>query len=183
MKSYAQRRSRLQEKRAAQDVGGREQPGSGATKFAKGDFRAALDVRGECKHTSNRTFILKLDDLMKIREEALLGHLEDPVMQVEFVGQVGQSEKLAVLGWNSLMQLWKTKPAAYIGLVTVNHFQIGKQFILKLDEWIAHKGKGQLTPAYRVTFNQPDDKEIPASNSFALIDWQTYLDLREAVNA
>ena len=149
---------------------------------AKSDF-ISKDVRGECKHTSNQAFILKLTDLLKIREESITGNLREPVLQIEFVGQVGKSTKLAVLGWSSFMQHWKFKPKELIGLCTVDHFQIGKQFVLQKAAWTAYLGKSPLTVVFRVTFNQPDEKDTPGSNSFALVDWRTYLMLREAMNA
>ena len=120
---------------------------------------------------------------MKIREESITGNLREPVLQIEFVGQVGKSTKLAVLGWSSFMQHWKFKPKELIGLCTVDHFQIGKQFVLQKAAWTAYLGKSPLTVVFRVTFNQPDEKDTPGSNSFALVDWRTYLMLREAMNA
>ena len=118
-----------------------------------------------------------------IREESITGNLREPVLQIEFVGQVGKSTKLAVLGWSSFMQHWKFKPKELIGLCTVDHFQIGKQFVLQKAAWTAYLGKSPLTVVFRVTFNQPDEKDTPGSNSFALVDWRTYLMLREAMNA
>ena len=113
MKSYAQRRSRLQEKRAARDVGGKTQSGSGSSSFAKGDFRNVGNVRGECKFTRKTTYILKEDELKKIQMEALKGGFEDWVMQVEFVGAVGQSRKFAVLDYKMFQEMWQSPGHQY----------------------------------------------------------------------
>lgn len=105
MKSEGQRKSRLQENRIAEDIGGRRQKASGATDFAKGDVRKQGEIRVEAKTTGARTFILKLSDVNKIREEALLGGAEEWAMQVEFQGQMGANRKLAIVDWNRFLQL------------------------------------------------------------------------------
>lgn len=97
MKSYQQRKSQRQEKYAARDVGGLIQPGSGSQDHAKGDVRVAGKLRIECKTTSKMQYTLHLDDLRKIRLEALRGKAEDWAFQVEFQGQAGHSKKLAVV--------------------------------------------------------------------------------------
>lgn len=107
MRSAGQRKSRLQENRIAKDIGGRRQKASGATDFAKGDVRKQGDIRVEAKTTGARTFILKLSDVNKIREEALLGGAEEWAMQVEFQGQMGANRKFAIIDWNRFMQLRK----------------------------------------------------------------------------
>lgn len=94
-KSKIQRRSKLQEKRIAKDVGGRVQAGSGSSWRAKGDVRKMGDLRIEAKYTEKPTYVLKHADLEKLRLEAIEGGLEIPVMQVEFVGG-GTSYKLAI---------------------------------------------------------------------------------------
>jgi hypothetical protein len=72
--------------------------------FAKGDVRVQGDVGGECKFTKAKSYSLKLADLMKIRSEAL-SRGEDWVLQLEFVGQAGQSQKVAVIDWNSYVEM------------------------------------------------------------------------------
>jgi len=99
-----QRRSQTQERRTAEDLGGRVQKGSGATGFAKSDVRAPLDVRAECKTTSAKSYSLKLHEWRKICQEAIQGG-ESPVMQIEFQGALGYNTKLAVLGWDDYLQL------------------------------------------------------------------------------
>jgi hypothetical protein len=100
MKTYSQRRSQTQERRAAKEVGGRVQVASGATPFAKGDVRLMGELRIECKTTSKKRFSLKLDDIRKIRLEALEQGMEDWVFQIEFQRQAGMGTRLAVLDKN-----------------------------------------------------------------------------------
>lgn len=84
-KSRTQKRSKRQEEKIAEDLGGRRQAGSGSSWRAKGDVRAMGKLRVEAKFTQKPSYLLKLDDWKKIREEAIKGGLETPVMQVEFV--------------------------------------------------------------------------------------------------
>lgn len=97
MKTYGQRRSQLQERRIAQDTGGRVQPASGALSGAKSDVRLTGQLRIEAKTTSKNSFILKLEDLKKIMLEALSGGVEHWVFQVEFQRSQGQNKKIAIL--------------------------------------------------------------------------------------
>jgi hypothetical protein len=53
------RKSVLQERRAAEAIGGRVQPGSGAPEFYKGDVRKAGELRVECKTTSAQSYALE----------------------------------------------------------------------------------------------------------------------------
>ena len=107
MKSFSQRRSQLQEKRLAEEIGGRVQPASGAMDFAKGDVRIAGVVRIECKTTSKASYILKVAELKKIQNEALLGGDDDWAMQIEFQGQAGLNKRVAVIDWYAYEQLRK----------------------------------------------------------------------------
>lgn len=83
-RSDDQLRSKDQEKKAARRYGGRRQPGSGASKRAKGDFRDAGRTRGECKFTRAASFSLKLEELMKLEKEASAA--ETPLFEVQFQG-------------------------------------------------------------------------------------------------
>lgn len=104
MTNFAKKRSQLQERRIADDLGGQVQKNSGATDFAKGDVRVQGQLGVEAKHTSKKSFTLSLADIMKIRNEAL-ARGESWVMQVEFVGQAGMSQKVAVLNWDEYVSL------------------------------------------------------------------------------
>lgn len=98
------RKSVLQERRTASDVGGRVQPGSGAPGFYKGDVRKQGDVRIECKTTGSHSFILKLPTIEKIKSEALLGGEGDWAMQVEFQ-TVSGNKKFAIIDWATYLDM------------------------------------------------------------------------------
>lgn len=82
-KKYSQR----QEKRAADDLGAKVEANSGATKFGGADGRLVGKIRIECKFTEQSTYSLQLEDLDKLRKQAIIGGLEDPVFQLEFKRQ------------------------------------------------------------------------------------------------
>lgn len=105
MRTHGQKMSRRQEASVAQDVNGYVQKASGATEFAKGDVRSKGELRVECKTTGARSYTLKVDDITKIQSEALMGGFEDWAMQVEFQGQLGQYKKVAVIDWQTFMDL------------------------------------------------------------------------------
>ena len=104
-KSYIQRISQKQERRVADEVGGRTQPASGAMAHAKSDVRKAGELRVECKFTSAKSYSLKLAELDKIAAEALAGGLEVPVLQVQFQKPGGLNRKFAVIDWHEYLDL------------------------------------------------------------------------------
>jgi len=92
-----QKRSRAQEKRAAKRIGGVVQPASGALPGAKGDVRKKGEVRMECKLTRAKSFSLKLEELMKIEQEAERG--EAPALEIEFQGVHPKKRYVVIPGW------------------------------------------------------------------------------------
>lgn len=76
------RLSQKQERRIAEDIGGRTQPGSGNQAHAKGDVRKKGEFRVEAKFTKSKQFILKREELDKISGEC--AHKEKPVFQIDF---------------------------------------------------------------------------------------------------
>ncbi len=89
-----------QEKSAAADLGGRTTAGSGAAKFSGGgDVRVMGKTRVECKITENDSYSLKLDELEKLRKQAIK-HLEYPVFQFAFKEISGRSTQYAVIQWD-----------------------------------------------------------------------------------
>ncbi len=80
------RLSKNQEKQAAKDIGGTITPGSGSLAHSKGDARLSGEYLIECKYTQADKYILKLDELLKIRGEAYKRG-ECPLFQVEFKGE------------------------------------------------------------------------------------------------
>lgn len=98
------RKSVLQERRIADDIGGRVQPGSGAPEHYKGDAISPGDLRVEAKTTSKKQYALKVSELDKIRNEALNGGEEDWAMQIEFQGQF-TNRTVAVIDWHRFLEL------------------------------------------------------------------------------
>jgi hypothetical protein len=93
----------LQERRTAEDVGGREQPASGATQFYKGDVRAR-DILVENKTTSSKQYGLKLRELEKIKSEALMANAREWAFQIDFQTMTG-NKRFVVIDWERLLQL------------------------------------------------------------------------------
>jgi hypothetical protein len=77
------RLSDRQERRIAEDIGGRTQPGSGNQPGAKGDVRRLGKDRIEAKLTFAQQYTIKLQELRKILSEATPG--EAAALQVDFV--------------------------------------------------------------------------------------------------
>lgn len=100
------KRSQLQEKRVAEGMDARVQKASGATDFAKGDVRKRGIVKVECKTTAKNSYVLKTQEIHKIKAEAAQ-HAESWAMQVEFQKPMGQSIKVAVIDWYEYEQLYR----------------------------------------------------------------------------
>ena len=181
MKSYAQRRSKLQEKRAARDVGGLVQKGSGSSHFAKGDFRNVGNVRGECKFTRKRVYVLKEDDLKKIQMEALKGGFEDWVMQVEFVGDVGQSRKFAVLDYKMFQEMWQSPGHQYhtSSKSQSSYAQVGKSFQFKMEDSLKYSEMHVMQLAFMEDNGSMRATTLPPK-LYAIVPWQVYLGVRES---
>lgn len=77
--------SQQQERQVAKDLGGRTVAGSGAGRTSGGgDVRLRSEIRVECKVTEKDYFVLQYSDLRKIRDQAIRGGLEQPVMMIRF---------------------------------------------------------------------------------------------------
>lgn len=75
-------RSRRQEERRAEQVGGRTTPGSGSSWRSPGDVRAD-DVLEELKYTDKGSYTLRIADWFSIKRKALkLGR--EPRMVIDF---------------------------------------------------------------------------------------------------
>lgn len=105
MRTYGQRKSKLQERRVAQELGGRPQPASGATPFRKGDVEVVNKLLTECKTTGHKSYQLSTAELEKISAEAINSGALLWAMQIEFQGQLGHSRKVAVIDWAWFMEL------------------------------------------------------------------------------
>ncbi len=116
MKSFGQRRSQLQEKRIAKEIGGRVQPASGAGKHAKGDVRGD-GILIEAKTTSKSEYVVKLKELKKIAGETLDRGFLMWALQLEFQSNSGQNKKYAILDGAMFHELYTKHPTAGLALV------------------------------------------------------------------
>lgn len=82
------RRSRVQEKKLADRLGGRRTSASGS-KDEKGDVRVRRLVRVEAKTTKHRSFSVTLDMVREIETAALTSD-ELPFILVEFINEQGK---------------------------------------------------------------------------------------------
>jgi hypothetical protein len=98
------KRSQKQEARIASDLGGKVQKASGATDFAKGDVRAE-NLLIEAKTTGQKSYRVDVTEIVKIQAEALEKGASDWAMQIEFQGQFGHNKKVAVIDWESYLDL------------------------------------------------------------------------------
>lgn len=96
--------SKQQENKAAEDIGGRTQAASGATKFGGADVRSLGKYRVECKFTTKRSYTLKLVELEKLKKQAN-SVLEYPIFQFCFRSHLGKLENpYAVIPWDSKLE-------------------------------------------------------------------------------
>lgn len=156
------KRSDLQERRVAADLGGKVQKASGATDFAKGDVRKFGDVRVECKTTGTKNYRLSIKDIKKIQSEALKGGMEDWVMQIEFQGQTGVNYKYAVMGYYSFIEAMK-EPVIFVTYVAQKD-----SIALSLSDLISVQGQQKRT-AHRLEFQ---------NEYVVVIPWELYLTIR-----
>jgi hypothetical protein len=96
--SEHQRRSRRQERRTAEETGGRTTPGSGNT-FVRGNDVFTRRWSIECKTTAAKGYRLTLDSLQAAERNALLDGRE-MVFQIEI-----QGHRYAVVNWDYLIEL------------------------------------------------------------------------------
>lgn len=154
------KRSQLQEKRAAKDVGGRIVAGSGAAKFSGGgDVRKQGELRVECKFTHKPAYNLKLADMAKIRTQAIEGGLEFPVMQIEFVS--APTLKLAVFFEQPRYPVQKQTQSKSVSL--------RRDDVLRLL-----LGK----PSYQIKFHSPRMGE----HTVTVMRWTSFLEKMEEEN-
>lgn len=95
------RLSNKQEKRTAQDINGRVQANSGATRMGGGGDVRGSGMRLECKYTEKDTFSLKHSELEKLRKQANKT-LEEPVFQFGFKNPY-EMQMYAVIPWNRVV--------------------------------------------------------------------------------
>jgi hypothetical protein len=168
-KSWNQKRSKLQERRISEDVGGRVQAGSGSSWRAKSDVRDIGKLRIEAKFTSKDTYALKLKDLLKIREEALIGGLETWAMQIEFIG--ASKQKYAVLDYFTFCELNVGMNTFARGAYDVTQ---GKQYVMELDHLRKLAGQGG-TWLLNVEFVAAQERVL----NVAITAWEQFLHIYE----
>lgn len=186
-KTRHQLRSKLQETRIAKEVGGKVQVGSGSSWRAKSDVRKMGELRIEAKHTNKKTYTLKLSDILKIRNEAVLGGMEPWAIQVEFVRGIGYSTKFAVIDYFHFWELLHSN-------ASIPHHQKilyrdwgaawreleAKQYVLHCDAMLAETGaalaEGQIW-GMRIIFKKG---AYDMHAQVAIIDWNLFNSLRES---
>lgn len=94
------KKSQLQEKRVASELGGRVTPASGALWGAKGDVKSDLFL-AECKTTEKPAYPLTLKTWTKISKEALKENFRLPVMSVDLCNG---KDKMAVVAYYDLAE-------------------------------------------------------------------------------
>lgn len=165
MNKYHRTRSQLQERRVAEDLGGRVQAASGAMPHAKGDVRVAGDVRVECKTTTRPTYILQLATIKKIKIEGITQGFEDWVIQLEFKTQAGKT-RFAIMD---------EKRAEEMGLRTDRYYA----YVTDKQSIILERLLLQSYPRVDVTFvKDPFPNDRPPDVSVVVVPWATYLELR-----
>lgn len=100
------KRVKVQEKRVAEDLGGRRQPGSGNQWHAKGDVKSP-EFLIECKQTDKLSYRLERAVLDKIETEAILAG-KQALLQVEFHTPKGV-DSYVVMSYDLFLQLAREK--------------------------------------------------------------------------
>lgn len=155
-----------QEKKANQELGSKMMPASGALLHGGGDGRLPGKIRLECKYTEADKYILKLDDLIKLRTQAVKGGLEEPIFQVEFKGTT--KGKYAIV----LAKDGNFKSSEGITVV-----QQVKQYPLHADI-LAKLSGGQADPLIRITFVNPPLAGF-TTITYAIYEWNKFLKGRD----
>lgn len=167
--TYIKRKSQKQEKRVAEQLGGKVQIASGAIWFAKADGRTGTMEAGkfnsgdfliENKFTDAEKYSLKLTIWDKVAKEALRDNLRMPLLQVDIANYV----QLAIIGIND-----------YKGLELDKHFNmVGEIEVPKSKSCMLHGD--QMSGIFREP-NQAYSVRFRATNQHLVI-----LDMNELAN-
>lgn len=172
--SYIRKKFKQQERSAAQDIGGRCQPGSGSVESAKGDVRKAGELRVECKTTGGNSFALKHSELLKIEREAQEA-LEDWVFQFQFQKQSGMARKFAVCTFQTFLGMLG-KDVTPERLIVKDYPILKKQVALPLSELISrfrHEATPNAAIVFEICFG-----EQKKFRRYAVMSWEFYMELR-----
>jgi hypothetical protein len=180
-KSRQQKRSQLQEKRIAADLGGRTQPGSGSFWGAKSDVRKQGQIRCEAKYTAKKKYTLKLADLLKIKDEAIRGGLETPVMQVEFVaGSSAFSWKYAIVEYHYFRHIYAFSNA-YRTLQFPSEFSTGKSITISVEHMLSAASKAAAKKEdWALELIWAIENVGGMRYRFVVLDWNWFVTLHEA---
>lgn len=94
------KKSQIQEKRVANELGGKVTPASGALWGAKGDVKSDLFL-AECKTTEKPAYPLTLKTWTKISKEALKENFRLPVMSIDLCDG---KDKMAVVDYYDIAE-------------------------------------------------------------------------------
>ncbi len=97
--------AQVQERKIAEDIGGRTQPGSGNQSHAKGDVRKKGAFRIEAKWTKSSQFTITREILGKINGEC--SHGEKPMVQLDFLDRASSRplESWVIIPYSDWLEL------------------------------------------------------------------------------
>jgi hypothetical protein len=154
--------SNKQEQSIAKELNGKVTPASGATPFSKGDVRVNSAFRIECKFTLAETYTLKLDELIKIRNEAVR-KLEIPLFQIDFKGT--NKSKYMVVPLREIKE-----DTSSVTIIT----SYNKSLVLRSGDLLYHlsKNKEEKLPLLKIVF---DRIPVIGKMEFGLYELTVYL--------
>lgn len=152
-----------QEKGTAADLGGKITAGSGAAKFSGGgDVRVMGKTRVECKYTENETYVLKIQELEKLKKQAQK-HLEYPVFQFAFRETSGRFTQYAVIPWN------ETEAPTVENEVFAKQISLSKDLLTRMTS----------DSRWRVIFHVRGENSLK-SKYYRLLRWDDFLESHNA---
>lgn len=152
-----------QEKRSAAELGGHTTAASGAAKFSGGaDVRVMGKIRLECKFTEKSNYILKYEELKKVRRQAIKA-LEQPVFQFAFRHPNGRLKSYAVIPWNmeettGIEHFWNTSANS----ITLTENQLETAL---------------LTGRVQLLFSGGPLTDPPQFRMFEIMSWHDYVEI------
>lgn len=150
--------SNKQERDVAQELNLKTMPASGATRHGGADARSVGKIRVECKYTDSDKYTLKLADLLKLRNQAIRGGLEEPIFQVWF--RTVNSGKYAIV------------PTVPTDECSLRATKLSKQVVLYSGDLLALLKNGE-SPLMRLTFFN-----VPVIHKYevSIFNWNDYME-------
>jgi hypothetical protein len=152
-----------QEKQAAVALGGKTTAASGAAKFSGGaDVRVMGKIRLECKFTEKPGYVLKYEELKKVRRQAMKA-LEQPVLQFAFRHTNGRLKAYAVIPWDmeettDIGHFWNTSASS----TTLTENQLEAAL---------------LTGRIQLLFSGGPLTDPPQFRMFEIMNWHDYVEI------